>query len=214
MKSMSPSTPDSVLVCRFADGDERAFTTLFNRYFNNTVQFITALSGGRDTAITPADIASEALFKVSEAIRTRHYSPNGKFAAYLAQTARNLFIDYTRRTKKAPIPQNRLANAETDDSKINLLFGLAPAPPDNTEYCVAKDKLIDLIHEEVDRLPDFQKTVIGERLKGFKFIDIASRHNAPTNTILGRHKDGVDKIRRRLTKHPVTQLYLTSLAED
>lgn len=208
------SVPDSVLVARFANGDDRAFTTLFNRHIDNVVQFITSLYGNCESAILPDDIASEAFMKVAEAIRSGRYAVSGKFAAYLTRTARNLFVDYTRRAKNAPIPQNRFTSAESDDLKIFEIFCVTPAPPDNLDYIIAKSKLIDLIKDVVDKLPDFQRSVISDRLSGRKFIDIASRYQISQNTALGRHKDGIDKIRRIISQNPVAQCFIQTLVDD
>ena len=85
---------DAVLIHAYAEGDEKAFETLYYRYRQQLYGYLNNLTGGSSEA---DEVFSETWQKVIK--KLPGYRDDGKFSAWLFRIARNIFIDRIRHNK-------------------------------------------------------------------------------------------------------------------
>ncbi len=89
-----PSNPDLQLVQKAVNGNRKAFTSLFNRYFQSVYNFALMLS--RDPALAE-DLTQEAFIRAHANLD--RLGPPWNFRAWIFRLTRNYFIDLTRQDR-------------------------------------------------------------------------------------------------------------------
>ncbi|MCJ7734765.1 MAG: sigma-70 family RNA polymerase sigma factor, partial [Anaerolineales bacterium] len=90
-----PSNPDLQLVQKAVNGNRKAFTTLFNRYFQSVYNFALMLS--RNPAMAE-DLTQEAFIRAHAKLDS--LGPPWNFRAWIFRLTRNYFIDQTRKDRE------------------------------------------------------------------------------------------------------------------
>ncbi|NQS91336.1 MAG: sigma-70 family RNA polymerase sigma factor, partial [Chloroflexi bacterium] len=90
-----PSNPDLQLVQKAVNGNRKAFTTLFNRYFQSVYNFALMLS--RNPAMAE-DLTQEAFIRAHAKLDS--LGPPWNFRAWIFRLTRNYFIDLTRKERE------------------------------------------------------------------------------------------------------------------
>jgi RNA polymerase sigma factor (sigma-70 family) len=92
---VSSNNQEIKLVQRAVRGNQKAFTTLFNKYFTSVYNFALMLS--RDPAMAE-DLTQEAFIRAHSKIRG--LGPPWNFRAWIFRLTRNYFIDQTRKERE------------------------------------------------------------------------------------------------------------------
>lgn len=89
------SNPDLQLIQKAVKGNRKAFTTLFNRYFQSVYNFALFLS--RDPAMAE-DLTQEAFIRAHTNLE--RFGPPWNFRTWIFRLTRNYFIDLTRKDRE------------------------------------------------------------------------------------------------------------------
>ena len=129
-----PSNPDLQLVQKAVKGNRKAFTTLFNRYFQSVYNFALMLSC--DPALAE-DLTQEAFIRAHANLD--RLGPPWNFRAWIFRLTRNYFIDLTRKDRnvdpleedtpvrsEGPGPEKETMSRETAYRVHNTLNTLSP----------------------------------------------------------------------------------------
>lgn len=177
---------DSDLITHFLDGNDACFETLLNRHKEKV--FTTIIMIVKDKYVAE-DIFQETFIKIVKMMRTGKYTDDGRFAQYAVRIARNMSIDYFRRTKKKPT-----INGEAGE---NILDQMSFAP--TKEETIEKKETKETIRELVNELPDEQKEVLLLRHYGdMSFKEISELTQVPINTALGRMRYAIINLRKMI----------------
>lgn len=177
---------DSDLISHFLNGNDACFETLLNRHKEKIFTTIIMIVKDRYVA---EDIFQETFIKIVRMMRTGKYTDDGRFAQYAVRIARNMAIDYFRRTKKKPT-----INGEAGES---ILDNMSFAP--NKEQVMVKDETQQTIRNLVNELPDEQKEVLLLRHYGdMSFKEISELTEVPINTALGRMRYAIINLRKMI----------------
>jgi len=179
---------DSQLVEHFLDGNDACFETLLNRHKDKI--FTTIIMIVKDSYLAE-DIFQETFIKIVKMLRSGKYADDGRFAQYAVRIARNMAIDYFRRTKNRP-----MINGETGESILDSM-----SFADNQQKEMEKSEATSTIRKLVDELPDDQKEVLLLRHYGdMSFKEIADLTKVPLNTALGRMRYALINMRKLIDK--------------
>ena len=129
-----PINPDLQLVQKAVKGNRKAFTTLFNKYFQSVYNFALTLS--RDPAMAE-DLTQEAFIRAHANLE--HLGPPWNFRAWIFRLTRNYFIDQIRKERevdpleegqpvrsKGPGPEKETMSREAAGRVQNTLNKLNP----------------------------------------------------------------------------------------
>jgi len=106
------SLADEQLVQLYAQGENRAFDTLLDRYKNKLYSYIFFIVKNEELA---EDIFQETFMKAIVTIKQGRYIDSGKFISWLSRIAHNLIIDSYRQDKY----ENTISNDENEKDLLN-----------------------------------------------------------------------------------------------
>ncbi len=179
---------DSQLIAHYLDGNDACFETLLKRHKDKI--FTTIYLIVKDQYIAE-DIFQETFIKIVKMIQSGKYVDDGRFIQYAVRIARNMAIDYFRRTKKVPI-----INGEAGESILESM-----SFHENKESSMEAKETVDTIRQLVNELPDDQKEVLLLRHYGdLSFKEIAELTKVPINTALGRMRYAIINLRKLIEK--------------
>ena len=172
-----PSNPDLQLVQKAVNGNRKAFTTLFNRYFQSVYNFALMLSC--DPALAE-DLTQEAFIKAYNSIVS--FNEEYAFSTWLFKIATNNCIDFFRKRKLKTQSMDQTVRYKDDEIKQEY--------PD-IEKTADKDLLAGektrLIRQAIDELPEKYRTAITLRHSEEKsYEDIAQLLELPLGTVKAR----------------------------
>lgn len=171
-----PTVEDGELFASARAGDDAALTLLIERHKDGLLNYLTRLSGCRDTA---EDLAQETFLRLIE--RSGGYVEEGKLRAYLYRIGTNLVRSARRRQARWRLVQPRL------DPPLPT----APAAEARTE----RRELGALLTEALCRLPTrYRVPVILRDVEEWSYDEIATLLRVRPGTVKSRLHRG----RRRL----------------
>lgn len=177
---------DSDLIQHFLNGNDACFETLLNRHKERI--FTTIIMIVKDKYVAE-DIFQETFIKIVKMLRTGKYSEDGRFVQYAVRIARNMSIDYFRRTKKKPT-----INGEAGESILDSM-----SFAETREEVIEKNETQRTIRNLVNELPDEQKEVLLLRHYGeMSFKEISELTKVPVNTALGRMRYAIINLRKMI----------------
>lgn len=182
-------TSDAELLQAFVQGEMRAFDALMMRYRATLFGWLVSMTSNRSDA---EDLFQELWIRVMRHAGRFH---NVSFKAWVWKIARNLVIDFRRKSR----PTISLdAVVDQDDTPLVERMATAEgAPYQGMEFSDISRRVM----AAVDELPDMQKEVFLMRVQGeLTFKEIASTLDIPLNTALGRMHDAVKKLKRQLSE--------------
>ena len=170
------------LILRFNRGDTDALQDIYARYKDDLVSLAAALLQDKNTA---EDVVHDVFARLVQKQDTLRISQN--LRAYLTTSAANMARQHFRKLKKAP--KSSLDALDMDHPGKEL-------PPEST---MTSDEQKQLLTDALAALPYEQREVILLRhYSNWKFRKIASVQNVSINTVRGRYRYGIDKLRLRL----------------
>lgn len=186
------TTPDSVLVSNYIQGNEKALDLLIKRHQQRLFSFI--FSKVQDRDITE-DIFQDTFIKVIKTLKKGNYNEEGKFLPWVMRIAHNLVIDYFRKNKRIP----KFSNTNEFD-----IFSVLGDGSLNAEKQLIKDQIHNDVRELVKELPEEQKEVLVMRMyKDMSFKEISETTGVSINTALGRMRYALINMRKLIEKHKI-----------
>ncbi|MCH9695524.1 MAG: sigma-70 family RNA polymerase sigma factor [Gammaproteobacteria bacterium] len=171
-----------------ATGDSETGRRLFALYRDPLWRFLRRLCSSDADA---DDLSQRAWMRLIEVAEKNSYRPhaNATFKTYLFTIARNLVID-----------DGRLLSARSVHVDVSSVAGSLQAgglAPD-VEADAAKANIE--IARALAELPYEQREVLAMWAEGFGFDEIADIVDAPRNTVIGRKRYGLEKLRAALSE--------------
>lgn len=193
---------DDELIIQYLNGNTRSFEILLRKHKN--AAFATILQKVRNKDVAE-EIFQNVFIKIIEVINDGRYTEIGKFKPYLLRLCNNFCIDYLRLSsrKKEILFSNFISSSDGDESfsyfdnyaddKVKMPF---------VEYEAEQEAKI--IRQLILELPkDQQEVIILKQWGNMKFREIADHLGENINTIQGRFRYGVKKLKSLLKKHQV-----------
>jgi len=179
-------TNDSELVSCYIQGDESAFETLVKKYQKQIYQKIYFIT--RDKMIAE-DILQETFIKIIRSIKTGVYNEEGRFLSWAVTVARNLCLDYKRKSKPVHLPYE-LTPSQSFSQSITMKCRLS------------ENQLQYQIEFILNKLPEVQRTVIKYRhFEEMSFKEISLAMGANINTTMGRMRYGLKSLHKIIMSH-------------
>jgi RNA polymerase sigma factor (sigma-70 family) len=168
---------DELLKWRFKHGSKDALQRIYEKYLNHLLTLAMALLNDTGRA---EDVVHDVF--VSFAGSAKDFKLGGNLKSYLTTCVINRARDRIRANRRGPI---QLDATESISSNLN--------GPDHAIICSEE---AHRLNQAIAKLPDEQRGVIVLRLKGeMTFSQIAKLHNVSINTIQGRYRYGLNKLR-------------------
>ena len=168
---------EELLKWKFKCGNKDALRRIYEKYLNNLVTLAMALLNDAGAA---EDVVHDVF--VSFAKSAEDFKLRGSLKAYLATCVINRARDRIRTNKRRPV---RLAESDSMTSDSN--------GPDESVICSEEARRLN---DAIAQLPQEQREVIILHLKGEKkFKEIAELQGVSANTIQGRYRYGLNKLR-------------------
>ena len=171
---------DKILIWRFNRGDREAVRRIYDKYKQELVGLAAALLKNSTAA---EDVVHDVFLSFLKLDRFRLTgSLKGYLSTCVANAARNVIRTNSRHN------QNSLDAAQPIESKAN-----------SPDYEAIFGEERRLLTHAIWELPYEQREVVMLHVHGgMKFAAIAESQNVPINTVLGRYRYGMEKLRSAL----------------
>ena len=172
------SLSDEDLMAEAAEGNERAFTELVNRYKSRVVNLVSRLLNDREAS---DDISQEVFVRVF--LHRKNYRRGAKFSTWLFTIAANLAKNEIRRRKRRRNWTSLDEMQETlRDSSLQLMD-----PRANREGDVEVRQLQGIVGAAIATLPERYRVALALRdIEGLAYEDIALALRIPGGTVRSR----------------------------
>jgi RNA polymerase sigma-70 factor (ECF subfamily) len=171
---------DELLKWRFKYGSREALQRIYEKYLNYLLTLAMALLHNNSEA---EDVVHDVFISFAESVKD--FKISGDLKSYLTTCVINRSRDRIRSGTRESIRANKLESAETDFNR-----------PENP--IISSEESMRLNHA-IAQIPLEQREVIVLRLKGqMKFREIARMQGVSINTIQGRYRYGLEKLRSLL----------------
>jgi RNA polymerase sigma-70 factor (ECF subfamily) len=168
---------DELLKWRFKRGSRDALRRIYEKYLNSLLTLAMALLNDAGAA---EDVVHDVF--VSFAASAEDFKVRGNLKSYLTTCVMNRVRDRIRANKRRPV---RLNESESVSSKSD--------GPDHAIICSEESQRLS---QAIAHIPDEQRDVLALCLKGeMRFREIAKLHGVSVNTIQGRYRYGLNKLR-------------------
>ncbi|CAI8217627.1 sigma-70 family RNA polymerase sigma factor [Bacteroidia bacterium] len=176
---------DQSLVRQYIQGNESCLEMLIQRHKDRL--FTTIILIVKDSYIAE-DIFQETFIKIIKNLKAGKYNEEGKFLPWAARIARNMAIDYFRKTKRMPT---------ITDSSGHDVFRTLKIKTENREQQIIRSEKESMVRAAIDKLPPEQRQVLILRHYGdLSFKEIAEMTNVSINTALGRMRYAITNMRK------------------
>lgn len=167
---------DLILVEQAKMGDEKAFSSLLNRYRDSIYFMLLKMVNNTSDA---EDLTIEAFGKAFRFIDS--FTPEYAFSTWLFRIATNNCIDFIRKKQLSPPPIDQ-AQEDIDNMTVNIQSDL----PDPEERLI-NDQKIAVLREIVSQLkPRYRKLIELRYFKEYSYEEIAAEMNLPIGTVKAR----------------------------
>ncbi len=178
---------DQSLVKQYIQGNESCLEMLIKRHKDRL--FTTIILIVKDSYIAE-DIFQETFIKIIKNLKAGKYNEEGKFLPWAARIARNMAIDYFRKTKRMPT---------STDSSGQDVFRTIKIKTENREQQIIRSEKESLVRAAIDKLPPEQRQVLILRHYGdLSFKEIAKMTDVSINTALGRMRYAITNMRKAM----------------
>jgi RNA polymerase sigma-70 factor (ECF subfamily) len=181
---------DEALYRRFAEGDERAFAVLLDRYGSRVLGYLTRFFGDREMA---TDLTQDVFVRVISA--AGDFRGQSSFATFLFRIVRNLCIDVMRSRAARPDSGAASIDADPEGSGRPLSEVVAGDSPGGDARTLS-DELSRAMERALGTLPSEQREVFLMReVEGLRFPEIAEVLGVNENTVKSRMHYAVTSLR-------------------
>ena len=176
---------DQSLVKQYIQGNESCLEMLIKRHKDRL--FTTIILIVKDSYVAE-DIFQETFIKIIKNLKAGKYNEEGKFLPWAARIARNMAIDYFRKTKRMPT---------ITDSSGQDVFRTIKIKTENREQQIIRSEKESLVRAAIEKLPAEQRQVLILRHYGdLSFKEIAKMTDVSINTALGRMRYAITNMRK------------------
>ena len=167
---------DEILKWRFRQGSKEALCRIYEKYLDYLLTLAVGFSSDFNTA---QDIVHDVFVRF--AASWQGFGQAGNLKSYLTTCVVNQARDQIRRTGHQP-----------NELKEDALIGESDCP----EQIVIGDEVSQQLNRALAELPYEQRETVVLHLKGgMKFKEIAALQSVSVNTVQGRYRYGLDKLR-------------------
>jgi len=164
---------DLLLVESAKNGNEKAFSSLLNRYRDSIYYMLLKMVNNSSDA---EDLTIEAFGKAFRNIDS--FSPDFAFSTWLFKIATNNCIDFIRKKQVSPTPIDQLQD-DMDSLTVNIQSDL----PDPEETLI-NDQKIAVLRDIVNQLKPRYRNLIDLRYyKEYSYEEIAAELKLPIGTV-------------------------------
>jgi len=179
---------DDRLVRLFVAGDPSAMESLYSKYRAQVYSWLVHTVGPEDAG----DVHQEAWLRV---VRSASSYRGGNFRAWLWRIVRNLAIDRSRLARPQVSLDEPLGGEEDGQTALDALESETAGVLERME----ESERAEFLRKEIMSLPPPQREVVLLRVDAeMTFAEIAALVGAPLNTVLGRMRHAVGKLRMAL----------------
>ncbi|MFQ5917982.1 MAG: RNA polymerase sigma factor [Candidatus Binatia bacterium] len=153
----------------YRDGDEEAFTLLFERFELRIFNYFLRHIGSRSLA---EDLLQNTFLKLHRSRKS--YQPSAAFSTWIFTIASNLLKDAAR------VEKRREGIVELEEARERIATGSSPLEPlsmprqQNPEVETGQREIADYVRQAVQSLPlDQREVIILAKYEGFKYEEIA-----------------------------------------
>jgi len=169
---------DRLLIWKFKLGNRDALCRIYEKYKNDLLKLAVALVNDVNAA---EDVVQDVF--VSFAQSATKIQPRGNLKKYLMTCVAN-------RTRNRKRDLRRHATSGIDNSDCAIAAGRSPE-----QWAILSEEL-ELLASAMAQIPYEQREVIGLYMQGgMTFRQIAKVRNASINTVQGRYRYGMNKLR-------------------
>ena len=173
---------DIMLIRAYADGDDKAFETLYYRYRKPLYGYLNNLAGNNYAEVD--EIFAETWLRVID--KLPKYQDSGKFSAWLFRVSRNIFIDRLRHNK----PDKFITLDGEDSMELSETTAFSP------DRELGTGDISKAISFALDQLQPEQKEVFLLREEAeLSFKEIAEIQQCSLGTVLSRMRYALKKLR-------------------
>jgi RNA polymerase sigma factor (sigma-70 family) len=170
---------DEILKWRFRQGSSEALCRIYEKYLDYLLTLAVGFANDFNTA---QDIVHDVFVRF--AASWRGFSQQGNLKSYLTTCVVNQARDQIRRAGHQP-----------GELKEDALISKSDCP----EQMVITDEMSQRLNSTLAELPYEQRETVVLHLKGqMKFKEIATLQGVSINTVQGRYRYGLDKLRSML----------------
>jgi RNA polymerase sigma factor (sigma-70 family) len=168
---------DELLKWRFKHGSKDALQRIYEKYLNHLLTLAMALLNDAGRA---EDVVHDVF--VSFAGSAKDFKLSGNLKSYLTTCVINRARDQIRANRRGPM---QLDAAKSVSTNLN-----------GPDHAIISSEESQKLNRALAQLPNEQREVIALRLKGeMTFKEIAKLNNISINTIQGRYRYGLNKLR-------------------
>ncbi|UCF16585.1 MAG: sigma-70 family RNA polymerase sigma factor [Phycisphaerales bacterium] len=172
---------DEVLKWKFKAGSQEALRRIYEKYLNRLLTLAMALL---NDAAAAEDVVHDVFVSFAES--AENFRLTGSLKSYLTTCVVNRARDRIRAKQRGPMRMDGTESIVSDKDG-----------PDRAILCSERAQQLN---RAVAQLPDEQRQTIVLHLKGeMTFREIAKLQNVSINTIQGRYRYGLDKVRSVLS---------------
>jgi RNA polymerase sigma factor (sigma-70 family) len=164
---------DLMLVELARNGDEKAFSSLLNRYRDSIYFLLLKMVNNTSDA---EDLTIEAFGKAFRNLD--QFTPEFAFSTWLFKIATNNCIDFIRKKQSAPAPFDQL-QGDLDNPTVNIQSDL----PDPEETLINEQKIAVLKNIVNQLKPRYRNLIELRYYKEYSYEEIASELNLPIGTV-------------------------------
>lgn len=180
---------DQELIRLYLDGNEACLEMLIKRHKRKIFTAIIMIVHDRYIA---EDIFQESFIKAVRTLKSGKYNEEGKFLPWIMRIARNLSIDYFRRSKRMP----SITTSSGED-----VFRTIQIAEENREDKIIREQKEQTIRDLIKLLPEEQREVIILRhYADLSFKEIAEITQVSINTSLGRMRYALNNLRKLISE--------------
>lgn len=182
------SLSDFEIINQIASGNERLFSTLFNRHYSS---FIRHIKSKNVPNVDSEEICSNAIFKIFKAILEGKYVELATPKAWMYRILDNEFIDWFRRQKSGK--NINLVYFDFDIFGLNII----DESTEEADY----SKIIDKLNDGLKFLTKTELEYVIFRINGVKYKEIAKHKNISVGTVKSNIHRVVNKLKRLLKQN-------------
>ena len=172
---------DKLLIFRFKQGNQEALRQIYDKYKVELLKLAVVLIGNRNMA---EDIVHDVFVKFAES--ADRIKLTGSLKNYLITSVINRVRNHLRHSYR---------HRETNPEGMDLLLSSERGP---LQWAVLSEQLA-ILSRALQELPYEQREVISLRMEmGMKFRRIATLQNESVNTVKGRYRYGIARLRSLL----------------
>ncbi|XBM34397.1 RNA polymerase sigma factor SigY [Bacillus licheniformis] len=165
------------LIIRAKDGEDAAFTKLFQLHYPFVYQYVLKLTLNPDLT---EDLVQETMLKAY--VSLHQFQGNAKFSTWLISIASRLFIDHQRRKKR----ENHKTQAAGEEALRKMKWNSALHGHEWSEYL----ELFAALE------PEFRMPILLRHYYGFTYPEVANMLKIKEGIVKSRVHHGLKKIRK------------------